>query len=417
MVPKPPLKLVLQHQLRTTNHELATTQELLARRDAFIISWQPQVFQLHQQLNFIWKQTLDAQQMLVKQYHHIRGLRSTIVQREEESQGLEVKMRNMQRLLNARDAQHKNLETEVSSLRNHRRLLQDQERGNEQLETEINGLRSCRQLLQDQERENKQLKTEVAGLSQSKSRESELEKRLEDQNESKQKLRARVDELEKKNSFLNHLWRSSLEEIRDLKTLSPNCDKILQHPQNLQTKYTQLHTFERGQKLEGLPAEIQQQLVNTQGCGFNLEARQGETQYVLVDLEEPQLMYCLPLYNRILFTKGGNCPTSYALPSGATMDNIVADERDRFWYEVEFGDMFSRCIVRSTKPFIDVKFDYTMRVDDREFPSTMMEHLECQNATDAELKALAPYAHYHRRHLGSKQLSKSSTNSASHSLR
>lgn len=43
-----------------------------------------------------------------------------------------------------------------------------------------------------------------------------------------------------------------------------------------------------------------------------------------------------------------------------------------------------------------------MRLNGREFPSNMEQHLQCQNATDMQLDTLTPFARYHRKHLGFK---------------
>ncbi|KAE9962766.1 hypothetical protein EG328_012058 [Venturia inaequalis] len=269
---------------------------------------------------------------------------------------------------------------------------------------------------------------EVTELLQVKSKVSELEDkllmvrcelkisqtRLDEQDKSEQKSRARAVEVEKKNGNLNNLLDNRLAETRELKTELralrtqtasgplPVPNKILRHPLDLQAKFTRCHKVDCGQNLEGLPVEIEQQLINAKYCGFTLEAEEGEIQYILVDIEEPTSMYCLPLHNQILWTMGGDHPDGYALQPGITMDDLVPEVREKFRYEVGFGDMFSRCIVRSTKPLVHVKFDYTMLGNDSEFPSTMKEHLECQNMTDLQLDALAPWAHYHRKHLGLK---------------
>lgn len=238
--------------------------------------------------------------------------------------------------------------------------------------------------------------------------------RLDEQDKSEQKARARAVEVEKKNGALNNLLGNRLAEIRDLKTEMralqaqtasvpfPFAGRTLRHPQDLQAKFTRCHEFNRGQNLEGLPVEIEQQLLNAKYRGFTLEAEQGDVQYILVDIQEPQSVYCLPLHNQILFTMGGDRPTGYALQPGVTMDDILPEVQDHFRYEVEFGGMFSRCIVRSTKPLVNVEFDYTMHRSDREFPLSMEEHLECQNMTDVQLDTLAPLARHHRKHLGLK---------------
>ncbi|QDS74982.1 hypothetical protein FKW77_005294 [Venturia effusa] len=237
------------------------------------------------------------------------------------------------------------------------------------------------------------------------------QKRLEEQDESEQNARARVSEMEKKNSALNNLLSSRLSEVRELKTelmalraqtafgCCPDRNKILGHPQDLQARFTRSHTCS---KREDFPPEMQQHLVSTMGSGYTLEAQRGEVQYILVDIEKPQSIYCFPIHNQILFTMGSTDCTVHALQPGLTMENVYATQRNRFRYEIEFGDMFARCIVRSSKPLVDVHFDYTMRLESRIFPSTMLEHLGCQNATDTQLDGLAPYARYHREHLGLK---------------
>lgn len=381
---------VLEHQLRAS-------MRLRAKRAAFLISWQPQVNQLHRQLSLAQSQKHEAEQISVNADIPVRGLESTILERDEtilkqdqKSQELMTRLHSIEQLSNAREAHYKTLETEVGDLRDCLQLLQDREQENEQLRTEVNGLQNCRFMLQNQQREIDESRIEVG-----RSRQV-----LQDRNLENQQLKTQVAELKAQ------LFRS--QEI-SLRPQTLKSEPIVQDLQVLEANNTIFQQLLRdGQNLDGLPAELRNQLYNARGSRLRLEANVGEVQYILVDGHKPQMGYYFPVYNQLLITSGGSSPIIYtALKPGVTMDSVPRDIQARCGYEIELGPMFPRCILRLTEPLVNAHFDYMIRYgpnqsDDAEFPTSWGEYLACQLGTDLNYTYNVPFADFHRKHLGVK---------------